>query len=157
MTKFEVLNYIIDSDLSDNDLDWLSNQLFELTHNHSLSLQLQVKTSFEGDFQIDFKMNGDEVIASYTKWSDTKDKIIPQKTFLKLVDKIANINFTKVYFENCDRRGLDGYRATLRIRKGSYSTSISVWSPQKTKASESNKLIVVMQQICNLVSVEMKF
>lgn len=157
MTKLEVLDYIVNSDLSDSNLDWLSNRLFELTHNHSLTLQLQVNTSFDGDFQIDFKMDGDVAIASYSKWSDTNDKIIPQKTILKLVDQIANINFTKVYFENCDRFGVDGYRATLRIRKGSYSTSISVWSPQKNKSSESNKLIHVMQQICNLVSIDMKF
>lgn len=159
MITTKALLYIADLNLSDEELNWLTNDLFWIKRNRSLFVSLQVYTSFNGEFQITIQIEGEQIIVKFHNWlsNSIEQKKITPKTFQKLINSIEDINFTKVYFENCNFCGVDGYRAILTISKGSYATSVTVCSPNKTKEpSETNKFIKVIKTMCKMMSVEIK-
>lgn len=85
--------------------------------------------------------------------SPTETKEISATDFEQIVDMISNINFTKVFLENCDKEGEDGTTIKLVINGNMYSCNaeISVWAPHRTKEpTETNKLLDLIEKICDV-------
>ncbi|MBR4620821.1 MAG: hypothetical protein IKO46_07535 [Salinivirgaceae bacterium] len=124
------------------------------------NLILEIKPSFGLDERkIEFVSKDKDVTINVTNsFSKTAQTIkISKDEFQQLVDMISDIDFSKVYFENSGKRGIDGTDTTLTISGGmSCSLAISVWSPHKSETpTETNKLLAVYEKIFDLTSIEM--
>ena len=120
------------------------------------NLILEIKPSFGLDERkIEFVSKDNDVTINVTNsFSQTAQTIkISKDEFQQLVATISDIDFSKVYFENSGKRGIDGTDTTLTISGGmSCSLAISVWSPHK---SETNKLVALYEKIFDLMAIEM--
>ncbi|MBR3568622.1 MAG: hypothetical protein IKN94_10160 [Salinivirgaceae bacterium] len=124
------------------------------------NLILEIKPSFGLDERkIEFVSKDNDVTINVTNsFSQTAQTIkISKDEFQQLVATISDIDFSKVYFENSGKRGIDGTDTTLTISGGmSCSLAISVWSPHKSETpTETNKLVALYEKIFDLMAIEM--
>lgn len=124
------------------------------------NLILEIKPSFGLDERkIEFVSKDNDVTINVTNsFSQTAQTIkISKDEFQQLVATISDIDFSKVYFENSGKRGIDGTDTTLTISGGmSCSLTISVWSPHKSETpTETNKLVALYEKIFDLMAIEM--
>ena len=120
------------------------------------NLILEIKPSFgldERKIECVSKDNDVTINVTNISFQNVHTIKISKDEFQQLVAMISDIDFSKVYFENSGKCGLDGTDTTLTISGGiSCSLVISVWSPQKTETpTETNKLLALYEKIFDLI------
>ena len=117
-----------------------------------MRLTLEIKSGCR--YKIEFERESKLVTVAVSIFPcDSITKKISLEIYQDLIDRIMDINFAKVLYENSGIEGIDGYTLTLTLSIDfDKSASVAVWCPKATANSETAKFMKVYKRICELVS-----
>ena len=117
-----------------------------------MNLTLEIKSGY--NYKIEIEEASEFVSATvYRTPCNGITKEISREKYQDLIDRILDINFAKVLYENAGNKGLDGYTLILTLSINYHkSASIAVWSPETKSNPETTKFMKVYKRICEIVS-----